>query len=118
MDVEYKKINKKTGEVTATEVINYRMLYRNASKAKTGQVMFINTTLYDKAYDWITMGLGKKLPEDNAKIVEISAYAPLVTSTIVDTVHIPVEDILILKDQDSFFTTVADIVKSAAEVKI
>lgn len=112
VDVEYKKINKKTGEVTATEVINYRMLYRNASKAKTGQVMFINTTLYDKAYDWITMGLGKKLPEDNAKIVEISAYAPLVTSTIVDTVHIPVEDILILKDQDSFFNTVVDIVKA------
>lgn len=40
---------------------------------------------------------------DNAKIVEMSAYAPLTTSTIVGTLKIPVEDILILKDQDSFF---------------
>lgn len=92
------------------EEINYRMLYRNTSKAKMGQVMFINTELYDTAYDWITMGLGRKMPKDNAKIVELAAYSPLTASTIVDTVHIPVEDILILEDRDSFFKTVAEVV--------
>ena len=81
---------------------SYRMLYRNSSKAKSGQTMFINADLYEKAYDWITMGLGKKMPEKNARIVELSAYAPLVTSSILDTLHIPVENILILKDQESF----------------
>lgn len=58
------------------------------------------------------MGLGEKMPVENAKIVELSAYAPLTTSTILDTLFIPAEDILILKDQDSFFTTMANVVKA------
>ena len=56
--------------------------------------------------------LVKKMSIDNAKIVEMSAYAPLTTSTIIDTIHVPVEDILILKDQDSFFKTLANIVRA------
>ena len=112
VSVRYDTVDKKTGEIKDTEVITYRMLYRNASKAKMGQVMFINVDLYDTAYDWITMGMGRKLPPTNAKIVEMSAYAPLVTSTIVGTVKIPVKDILILKDQDSLFNTIADIVRA------
>ena len=109
--VSYKTYNP-DGSLKKEKIINYKMIYRNASKAKMGQVMFINKKLYKKAYDWLTMGLGKKLPKHNAKIVEMSAYAPLTTSTIVDKIHIPVEDILILKDQDSFFTTIAKIVKT------
>mgnify|MGYP000087366936 CR=1 FL=1 len=88
------------------------MLYRNSSKAKLGQVMFLIEKLYDAAYDWLTMGLGEKMPVENAKIVELSAYVPLTTSTILDTLFIPAEDILILKDQDSFFTTMANVVKA------
>lgn len=109
--VTYHRKDKKGNMIDST-TINYNMLYRNSSKAKLGQVMFINKELYDIAYDWLTMGLGKKLPKKNAKIVEMSAYAPLTTSTIIDTLHIPVEDILILEDQDSFFTTVANVVRA------
>ena len=87
VDVKYVK-TKKDDEgndiVVSEEVIHYKMLYRNSSKAKLGQVMFINEKLYKKAYNWLTMGLGNKMPYDNAKIVEMSAYAPLTTSTIVD----------------------------------
>ncbi len=90
----------------------YRMLYRNASKAKAGQAMFIRSSLYAKTFDWLTMGLGSRMPKKNAKIVELSAYAPLVTSAIVDTLHIPVDHILILRDQDSFFETVAEVVRA------
>lgn len=93
------------------EPIRYEMLFRTSAKAKVGQVIFINEKLYDMAYDWLTIGLGKKMEKDNAKIVEMSAYAPLTTSTIVGTIHIPVEDVLILKDQDSFFKTIANIVR-------
>lgn len=100
----------KDGTILETTVIHYRMLYRNSSKAKLGQVMFINEALYDIAYDWLTMGLGKKMPYENAKIVELSAYAPLTTSTITGTISIPAKDILILKDQDSFFKTIANVV--------
>lgn len=92
------------------KTIHYKMLYRNPSKAKVGQVMFINEKLYKKAYSWMTMGI--KLPKKNAKIVEMSAYAPLTTSTIEDVINIPVEDILILKDQDSMFRTMAKVVRS------
>ena len=109
--IEYKHLNRKTGEITST-TIRYKMLYRNASKAKVGLCNFINEKLYEDAYDWLTMGLGKLLPKDNAKIVEISAYAPLTTSTIEDRFHIDVNDVLILEDQDSFFRTIAEIVRA------
>jgi len=94
------------------EEIEYAMLYRNPSKAKMGQVMFINVNLYDIAIDWLTMGLNKRMPYDNAKIVELSAYAPLTTSTIVDTINIPIDDVLILKDKESFYKTTVEMVKS------
>lgn len=109
--ITYKKLDKSTGEFIE-ETIRYKMLYRNPSKAKQGSCMFIREELYQKAYDWLTMGLGPRLPEKNAKIVEISAYAPLSTSAIEGTMEMPVEDVLILKDQDSFFHTIADIVRA------
>lgn len=99
VDVKYKE-----------EKIHYKMLYRTPSKAKVGNCMFIREDLYDAAYNWMTMGLGAKLPEHGAKIVEMSAYAPLSTSTIVGKFHMPVENVLILKDQDSVFRTLAKIV--------
>lgn len=109
--ITYSYKDKKTDEIIS-ETIRYKMLYRNPSKAKQGSVMFIREELYDKAYDWLTIGIGKKLPEHGAKIVEISAYAPLSTSAIEGTIHIPINDVLILKDQDSYFRTIADIVRA------
>ena len=111
VDITYKTKNK-DGSIKKQQTIHYEMLFRTSAKAKLGQVIFINSKLYKKAYDWLTIGLGNKLPKDNAKIVEISAYAPLTTSTIIGTIHIPVEDILILEDQDSFFETIADVVRA------
>lgn len=110
VDVTYKK--KCRDGTIKKEVIHYEMLFRTSAKAKLGQVIFINNKLYDTAYDWLTIGLGNKMRYNNAKIVEMSAYAPLTTSTIIDTIHIPVEDILILKDQDSFFETITKVVKA------
>lgn len=109
--IEYKTRNK-DGTIKSSTKIKYRMLFRTSAKAKVGQVIFINEDLYEKAYDWLTIGLGKKMQYDNAKIVEMSAYAPLSTSTIVGTVSIPVEDILILKDQDVFYNTFVNVVKA------
>lgn len=111
VNITYSYVDKKTNN-TVLETIKYRMLYRNPSKAKQGSVMFIREELYDAAYDWLTMGIGKLLPLHGAKIVEISAYAPLSTSAIETTINIPVDDVLILKDQDSFFHTIADVVRA------
>lgn len=99
------------------QIINYKMLYRNSSKAKVGQVMFINSKLFKKAYDWLTMGIGKKMPKNDAKIVEMSAYAPLTTSTIIDKFYLPVEDILILEDQSSLFKTAVKVVEAEEYMK-
>lgn len=76
VDVTYKKRNK-AGEITDSKTIHYEMLFRTSAKAKLGQVIFINSKLYDVAYDWLTIGLGEKMSKDNAKIVEMSAYALL-----------------------------------------
>lgn len=111
VDITYKTKNK-DGSLKKQQTIHYEMLFRTSAKAKLGQVIFINSKLYKKAYDWLTIGLGNRMQEDNAKIVEMSAYAPLTTSTIIGTIHIPVEDILILKDQDSFFETIAEVVRA------
>lgn len=109
--IEYKQVDRKTGEITST-TIRYKMLYRNASKAKVGLCNFIREDLYDEAYDWLTMGLGRRMPHENAKIVELSAYAPLTTSTIEDRMYMDIDDVLILEDQDSFFHTIAEIVRA------
>lgn len=116
VDVKY-ITRDKNGNIKKEQTISYNMLYRSPAKAKVGQVMFINKKLYNKAYDWLTIGIGKKMSRDNAKIVEMSAYAPLTTSTIIGKFYIPVEDILILEDKDSFFKTMAKIVKAETYYK-
>ena len=110
--IKYSKKDPKTGEIIE-EIIRYRMLYRNASKAKIGQSVFINEELYEKADEWITMGLRKKLPKEAAKIVELSAYSPLVTSSIEKRFYLSLDDVLILDEEESIFHTIADVIKSA-----
>ena len=79
------------------------MLYRSTGKAKKGSCMFIRDRLYNKAKNFLYMGI--KIPKNNAPIVEVSAYAPLVSSTIIDTIKINPANILILKDIDRGFQT-------------
>ena len=93
----------KDGTLKKSETIHYKMLYRSAGKAKKGTCMFIEDSLYEKAKDFLTMGI--KLSDDNAKIVEIGAYSSLSASSIVDRVRIKPNEILVLKDVSSFFKT-------------
>lgn len=102
VDVEY-IVKDKNGKIKDKEIIHYKMLYRTPGKAKKGSCMFINEKLYDEAIDFLRMGI--KLPEKNSPIIEIGAYSSLITSTIVGKIKINPENILILKDVDSFFET-------------
>lgn len=102
VDIKYQTHNKK-GEVIKEENIHYKMLYRTPGKAKKGSCMFINETLYDKAREFLYMGI--QLPEANSPIVEMGAYSSLITSSIVERVKILPEQILVLNDVDSFFQT-------------
>lgn len=102
VEVEYIS-RKKNGDIIKREKIHYKMLYRSTGKAKKGSCMFICDRLYKRAIKFLYMGI--KLPKKNAPIVEISAYAPLVSSGIVDRIKINPKNILILKDVDRFFKT-------------
>lgn len=92
---------KKNGQIRKVETINYKMLFRSTGKAKKGSCVFIRDRLYNRAIDFLRMGI--VLPCENSPIVEVSAYAPLVASSIVGKVKIEPENILIIKDVDSFF---------------
>jgi len=101
-NITYNTHNKR-GKIISTEIIHYRMAYRTPGKAKKGSCMFIRDELYDKAMNFLRMGI--QLPDTNAPIVEIGAYSSLSTSTIVDRIHIDPSEILVIKDIDCFFNT-------------
>lgn len=102
VEIKYPKYNKKTNQYDF-EIIKYKMLYRSAGKAKKGSVIFIKSSLWKKAHNFLWMGL--KLPKKNAPIVEIGAYSSLIASSIEGRIKIDPSNILILKDVDSFFKT-------------
>lgn len=102
VSVTYRTHNK-NGDVIKSETIKYQMLYRTPGKAKRGTCMFICDRLFKKAREFLYMGI--ELPQENAPIVEIGAYSSLITSSIVGRIKIEPENILILKDFDSFMET-------------
>lgn len=115
VDIYYPIWNKK--EMVGYDKMHYLMLYRTPGKAKKGSCMFIKESSYSKVREFLYMGL--KLPENNAPIVEIGAYSSLITSTIVDRIQIKPEEILILNDVASQFTTkVKSVIVENAECKI
>lgn len=102
--VIWKTYDSKMGkEIKAKEkIITYRMLLRSPGKAKEGHCLFIKKELHKKVFNYLTMGLWEKMPNvKGAKIVEMSAYAPLITATAIDYIQIPMENIFVLKDQKS-----------------
>ena len=102
VDITYDTHNK-SGEIIKSETIHYEMLYRTPGKAKKGTCMFVCKRLYKKAHDFLYMGI--KLPKRNAPIVEIGAYASLITSSIEGRIKIDPDEILVLKDVSSYYNT-------------
>lgn len=92
----------KEGTVVKEEPIYYKMLMRSTGKAKEGDCIFIRENLHNTALKYITMDLWDKMSYENADIVGMSAYAPLVTATAIDYIAIPMENILIVKDEDVY----------------
>ena len=82
--VTWKTFDSKTGkEIEGKEkTITYKMLLRTTGKAKEGYCLFIKEEFHRKVLYYLTMGLWERMPnEKGAKIVEMSAYAPLITAT-------------------------------------
>lgn len=98
-EIAYNTYDKKTGEVISAKTIKYCMLYRTPGKAKEGSCVFINEKLLKIARKYLTMNLYKKMPNEGAKIVEMSAYSTLITASATDYIHIPLENMLIVEDK-------------------
>ena len=102
--IVWKTFDKNTSkEIKGKEkTITYKMLLRTPGKAKEGQCLFVRKELHRKILNYLTMGLWERMPNvKGVKIVEMSAYAPLITATAIDYIHIPMENIFVLKDQES-----------------
>lgn len=98
-EITYNTYDKHTGDVIASKTIKYKMLYRTPGKAKEGSCVFIREDLLRPARKYLTMNLYKKMPDEGAKIVEMSAYSTLITASAADYIHIPLDNILIVEDK-------------------
>lgn len=104
----FEKKNKQ-GDIVEKCPIHYKMLMRSPGKAKNGECVFIKDSLYHKAINFLTMGLYDKMdeqsknnPEKVFKLVELSAYLTLTTATAIDYIQIPLDNILIVKDEEVY----------------
>jgi hypothetical protein len=96
-----KELNKLESKMNANkkhEIITYKMLMRSMGKSKEGDCLFVNSSLYDIAHDYINMDI--KLPKDNSRIVEMSAYNTLTCANMINSIRIELKNILILEDQE------------------
>lgn len=93
------EVSKEVKGEEKTKIISYKMLMRSSGKAKVGDCIFIKEELYKKALNYITMNLWEKMPYDNAKIVELSAYSTLITATAIDYIKIPLDSIFVVEDE-------------------
>ena len=100
VEIVWPKYKKRTGdEIPTYKPKLYKMLMRSPGKAKEGECIFVKDALYDVAIKYLTMDLHSKMPNENAKIVEMSAYQTLVTATAQSYIEIPMSQILILRDE-------------------
>lgn len=104
----FEKKNKQ-GEIVERKPIHFKMLMRSTGKAKNGECVFIRDSLHHKAINFLTMGLydlmdeqSKSDPKKVFKLVELSAYQTLTTATACGYIQIPLENILIVKDEEVF----------------
>lgn len=97
------------GEIVERVPVHFKMLMRSTGKAKQGECVFIRDSLHHKAINFLTMGLydlmdkqSKDDPEKVFKLVELSAYQTLTTATAKGYIQIPLENILVVKDEEVY----------------
>lgn len=104
----FEKKNRK-GEIVEKIPVHFKMLMRSTGKAKDGECVFIRGNLHHKAINFLTMGFydlmdkqSKNDPEKVFKLVELSAYQTLTTATAKGYIQLPLENILVVKDEEVF----------------
>lgn len=82
--------------------IHYRRFKRSSGSARVGKCLFIDDRLYDDMHKSEQCGLNVK-NGDELDIAAFEAYISLPTSSIIDTIDIRPENILVIKDWESVF---------------
>ena len=77
--------------------ITYIRWGRTAASARNGSVLFINNKLYDAMHEWNLCGLNVQ-QDDEIDLASFEAYKSLTMSSIIDTVEILPNNILIMRD--------------------
>lgn len=91
--------------------VHYVRYKRSAGSSRTGQCLFIAEPLYKRMMEWSLCGLDLK-NRDSIDLASFEAYVSLSLSSITDTLCLPKESILFMKDENSVFKTNAVSVES------
>lgn len=76
---------------------------RSAGSARVGRCLFIDEKLFNKVHKWEVCGIDVK-PGDDVDLAGFESYISLTSSSIIDTLEIQPENILIIDDYESTFT--------------
>lgn len=83
--------------------IHYVRFKRSSGSSRVGKCLFIDEKLYKRMHKWEMCGI--KLKEgDKVDLAALEAYIALTLSSIIDTIEIKPENILIVDDYESIFT--------------
>lgn len=86
------------------EEIEYVRFLRSAGQARVGTCLFIDKRLFKPMIKWCYMNLDIS-PRKKIDLAGLEAYISLVFSSIVDTVELKKENILVIDDYESSFLT-------------
>lgn len=84
--------------------VHYCRWKRSAGSARVGKVMFIDANLFPAMHRWEMCGLNIKTG-DEIDLAALESYISLTTSSIIDTIEIDPQNILIIDDFNSVFKT-------------
>lgn len=88
----------------------YVLYKRSSAKSRVERVLFIRETLFKPMITWSWLGL-KQITQQCDNMAGFKAYESLTSSTIVDTININLDSILLVNDYDSSFITKAMVTK-------
>lgn len=83
--------------------IHYVRFKRSSGSARVGKCLFINERLYPKMHKWDMCGL-KVTAGQEIDLAALESYISLSSSSIIDTLEIKPNNILVIDDYESVFT--------------
>lgn len=99
------------------EIIEYVRFKRSSGSSRVGKCLFIEKKLYGDMLEWSMMGLNFN-KNDEIDLAALEAYISLTTSSIIDTINIKPENILLIDDYESIFEDTAMVTEVVKELYI